>query len=315
MKAHTFFTGMAFSFACVVVSSCSGRDWPACTPMGAETCEGDTVMQCTGTPLAWTVKEDCAATGLVCKQVTEASAECSEQGGDACPAQGDETCQGDLVMQCTGTPLSWEEKRDCASIGRVCEQVTSVDADCELLVATFSTEDAFSTTENPFGVWSYGWSQASTPISFAPFDTLCSGVAGLIWYHSSLGSPCGSLDIASSPHLWKNTSDNAAHGVMPGQLSLHAGKNEEFASLRWTAPAEAHCQVHVKLFQGDAGETEAYVIRDGTIEMAYVEATSVDPVADVESDVVVGTTLDFLVGQVGTWDFGNTPIEVTLSCQ
>ena len=53
--------------------------------------------------------------------------------GESCPAEGNEVCSGDIVLQCNqvaGT-LEWTVKKDCRDTGRVCRVVSNIDADCE----------------------------------------------------------------------------------------------------------------------------------------------------------------------------------------
>jgi len=99
---------------------------------------------------------------------------------------------------------------------------------------TFDAAADFSTTNNPNGVWSYGWSSTLT----SAFN---------VYPYNGKIIPGKNLDLWVDPgHIASycpNVLHNATAGTItfssarwkPGQLSFHPGSNGEYSHVRWTA--------------------------------------------------------------------------------
>ncbi len=105
---------------CDVVSSaqCSDTFIQICT-RGSDGC------------LGWVDSVDCANNMQICDDST-GNVICASDCTDQCPTDGDTQCNGTQVETCNALPngcLDWEQTRDCADVGQLCEDYTG-DASC-----------------------------------------------------------------------------------------------------------------------------------------------------------------------------------------
>jgi hypothetical protein len=156
----------------------------------------------------------------------------------------------------------------------------------------------FSPTNNPNGVWSYGWSQSLG----SPFildtdhrvrdgidqwrgDLASDGNPGI--YHNGTTSP---IDLGSSVHY------------EPGEFGLHPGPNGEDAIARWTAPAAGTFVVSAAFFGEDflgPTSTDVHVLRNGkSLFDGAVTSFGRGGAASFTASLPLrrGDTLDFAVG-------------------
>lgn len=101
-----------------------------------------------------------------------------------------------------------------------------------LAAVIFDAAGDYSTTTNPNGAWSYGYSTAANPSAFVAYDTTQYLVAGLnVWDSSAL---------TDNPTVSKNMTNTALNYStatwQPYQLSLHPGRLGEISIVRFTAP-------------------------------------------------------------------------------
>ena len=92
----------------------------------------------------------------------------------------------------------------------------------------------FSKTNNPAGVWSYGW-EASVGAPFTLFDAKrVERGTDTVWYETVLYP----AEIDHSAHLWKNETGANFGEVPDGWVSLHPGpfSGVQPAVARWTSP-------------------------------------------------------------------------------
>ena len=179
-----------------------------------------------------------------------------------------------------------------------------------------------STTTNPNGVWSYGFDDpAVSGYGLTVFTTL--GVGD--WNTASWAWTGENKYI---PLFQKNLGDAAGiGGIAIGQVGLHPGwlgtsGTDHAAILRFTAPTSGLFNVRSQFFNGDFGETEAWIVRNGDLGTALsLGITSLNPAWDVDALLLTaGDTLDFVVGQFflnpsnGEYHYGDTtPLNVTIS--
>jgi hypothetical protein len=163
---------------------------------------------------------------------------------------------------------------------------------------TFDVAADFSTTNNPNGVWSYGWSSTLTSSfnrypNHGKFDPYPIDVwAGSNFPYSPNVSHNGTGSVVDSHPtiIWQ-----------PGQFSLHPGDNGEYSYARWTAP-EAGIFDIVAMFTGIdkfGTTTDVHVLHNGTSLPDGVG--SVNGFGDTWSfsttvSVVKDDTIDFAVG-------------------
>lgn len=173
--------------------------------------------------------------------------------------------------------------------------------------AVFDANNDYSDTANPNGAWSYGCSANSTLGSaFVAFDTFNAdggGTGNNEWSSSSLGH---------TPNFRKNTSDSTIFGANPGQVSLHPGPNNEYAILRFTAPAAGSYLIDSQFFAGDTGETDAHVLlnNDTASPLFSAPSTTTNPAFTTTVALQQGDVVDFVVGSLGDHNFDTTPLRV-----
>jgi hypothetical protein len=165
-----------------------------------------------------------------------------------------------------------------------------------------------STTSNPNGVWSYGYDPASTAgYQFKAFNKF----SNANWTDSQYQS-------SGTPAFGKNLSGATVSGVQPGQITLHPGPvpNGDAAILRFTAPISSLYNVSAKFFSGDSSETDAWIVTNGnfTSPLISLGVTSANPSHTITSlQLAAGETLDFVVGNHGSYTFDNTPLTVQIA--
>jgi hypothetical protein len=169
----------------------------------------------------------------------------------------------------------------------------------------------FSTTNNPFGAWSSGWTATmGSAFNIYTAKRVVDVPPSVVWYDPTNPDP------RAVPNFWKNASASAAYGVQPGQLSMHPGCTaNEYTVLRWTSPATATCTVNAQFFAGDIYETDANILKNSTTSLFSAASTTSNPAFASAVQVAVGDTLDFVVGTAADGcACDDTPVEVTVTC-
>jgi hypothetical protein len=178
--------------------------------------------------------------------------------------------------------------------------------------ASYNAVADFQTASNPGGVWSYGYSPAGgSGYSLVLFDYLITSAVGTGWGKSD-------YNTLNAPLIWKNTSSEKFAGVAPGQLSLHPGPEPsgDFTVLRFTAPVTSLYDVVGRFFAGDIGSMNASIVLNGNVgsPLKYFSDTTDQSVFHLAPvSILQGQTVDFVVGNNGSFYYGNTPISVTVT--
>jgi hypothetical protein len=159
----------------------------------------------------------------------------------------------------------------------------------------------FSLTNNPCGVWTYGYtaSLGSTPL------TVYSTVSGSSWIDPTNVT-------AGAPTVWKNLTSSTENSVGPGQVSEHPGPHREYSTSRWTAPRAATYSFAVQFFAGDIGTKDAAVLHGTTV--LYEGSPATNPTYSTTITMAAGDTFDVAVGLTAseTFNYGNTPVTCTV---
>ena len=166
----------------------------------------------------------------------------------------------------------------------------------------YDATSEFSLTDNPTGVWSYGW----MPTDYSVFNLYTDprvepGLANSTFWSKSASD--------TEPNIWRNDSpDHTYYYVGPGQLGLHPGRGSEPSVLRFTAPSAGTADINWQFFAGDGGAMSV-----GVRNSAGFLWTGVDAGTSSLSNFAVapGDTLDFLV--YGGFYYGNTPLDAVIS--
>ncbi len=165
----------------------------------------------------------------------------------------------------------------------------------------WSVRNDFSTTSNPSGPWSYGWTPDDNP--------------AFTRYTSRLQKP--GLDVWQGAKDWFgvyiNHSDETMYGARPGEVSIHPGPNREHSVVRWQAPRSCTIIVKGTFGSGDGGAMTVRVRHNAT-QLFLASDTSKDEPFLFELKVQQDDTVDFDVGcgRGGSMWCGTTPIDAEI---
>lgn len=177
--------------------------------------------------------------------------------------------------------------------------------------ATYDAAVDFSTTSNPTGAWSYGWSSQLT--SAIDLYNACFHDRGIDNWSDAGGLPPNVSHNGTSAPIFL-TPENITWQA--GQLALHPGANGEYSHVLWTAPAEASCVIDAEFSGIDhtGGSTDVHVLHngislfDGAVE-GYGDTASYSTTLSVSA----GDTIDFAVGfGAGGWWQDTTALAATI---
>src|SRR5262249_39070695 len=158
----------------------------------------------------------------------------------------------------------------------------------------------FSATNNPNGVWSYGWSATLGGTFNLNRDRAT--LEGIDFWQGNQGGIRGEPAVdhngTAMPLVLAGTVL-----FQPGQLGLHPGPHGEFSVLRWTAPEAGIITLAATFFGMDflyLTSTDVHVLYNGrSIFNSFVEGfgTQSQTGFTIPSlSVVAGDTIDFAVG-------------------
>jgi hypothetical protein len=177
----------------------------------------------------------------------------------------------------------------------------------------------FSSTNNPNGVWTYGWS--STLGSAFNLDVSRINDSGIDFWEGAIstGSPPGQFPYVSH----NGTSSTITYGgtvlYNPGQLGMHPGPQGQYSVIRFTAPAAGPYQL-ASSFAGldfiGPTTTDVHVLLDGSaIFNGNVDGFGAGsgPSFTTTFTLQKGDTVDFAVGfgTNGTYFNDSTGITAT----
>ena len=166
--------------------------------------------------------------------------------------------------------------------------------------STYSAADDFSSSNNPNGAWSYGWS--ATLGSTFNLDTTSTNsyqATGLIGW-------LGNQEPGGYPFVLDNDTAStilfgSATAVQPGQLLEHPGDGYH-AVVRWIAPFSGMYGISAT-FSGlsSAGDSvDVHILHNGTPIFNSAVFGSPSPTSySAITNLVVGDTIDFVVGDGG----------------
>jgi hypothetical protein len=191
--------------------------------------------------------------------------------------------------------------------------------------STFDLRADFSSSNNPNGVWSYGWSAVLGSIFHAYSQNSLPLNNGIdLWTDPGhcLGFPC-------TPNTGHNGTSTARFGetawFVPGQVTIHPGQAGEYSMIRWTAPAADPIQIDATFTGVDTvgTTTDVHILHNGfSIFDSFIDDTDgfSNLIPDTEVSlhalltVAAGDTIDFAVGRGknGTYFFDATGIQATI---
>jgi hypothetical protein len=177
------------------------------------------------------------------------------------------------------------------------------------VIRVFDAAADFSLASNPNGPWTYGATQVLGTITPFTVGDTTSGLPGFSLWHiapgitESLGAPVVAINVSNTTH---------PRGIRPGELAYHPGP-DSFGVIRWTAPAAGQFDIKALFTGGDLGDTEVFVLRGAT----PLFCGDINGFGDVETlrrgvTLAAGETIDFVVGNAGSFFFDTTLINVTI---
>lgn len=191
----------------------------------------------------------------------------------------------------------------------------------EVAKTSWDAQADFSLDFNPNGAWSAGvtGTLGGTPSLYTNKDrTITWGDDPLYGWTVN--------DWTNDPYFATNPQSREIGGMAPGQIALHPGQPGSglaFSVLRWTAPYSGTFAVTAQFFVGHsgpngAGDTEAYVLRNGSPEapLGTYPSTNTSPLFQQTITLNQGESLDFVVGPGNNGQdpdaYDSTPIEITI---
>lgn len=186
----------------------------------------------------------------------------------------------------------------------VCWSVPRADA------APVSVHDVaadFSRTNNPNGVWSYGWSFGlGSPVIESTDPRVREGLDTWRGNRAADGNPAIYENTTGSPILLGGTAL-----YQPGQFGLHPGPAGEFAVARWTAPASGTITIDSAFVGQDVFNTttDAHILHNGSVPLFASLVEGFGDTSEVYSRIIMtvlaGDTVDFSVGFGRNGNFSN----------
>jgi hypothetical protein len=148
----------------------------------------------------------------------------------------------------------------------------------------------FSTTRNPSGPWTYGWS-SDLAGSMTVFPNYMVHEGGQNWVDYSIMQ-------SRVPAIYYNPLDDAFIGKLPPHhIGIHPGPANQFTHCRWTAPKSGTYSIHASFTAVNSGGPHGYILENGTTvgDSPLPEGVEKDySFADVP--LAAGDTVEVVVG-------------------
>ncbi|MEG3843491.1 type II toxin-antitoxin system HicA family toxin [Microcoleus sp. herbarium14] len=156
----------------------------------------------------------------------------------------------------------------------------------------------FSGTNNPNGVWSYGWALTlRSPFVLSSTPRVREGLDSWWGNRAPDGNPGVYHNATGSPIVLGTTTR-----FEPGQLALHPGPNGEYGLVRWRAPEAGNISI-ASIFTGlnfvGPTTTDVHILHNNqSIFDNFVEGFGDDSAVRFDRNLAVlqGDTIDFAVG-------------------
>jgi hypothetical protein len=159
---------------------------------------------------------------------------------------------------------------------------------------TWDAAADFSNTDNPNGVWSYGWVSEEDFLAggyeLTLFNTI-DVVNALDRWARDNSEPCLVYNPSDTDTGWYG------QPVEPLTLALHPGPNDEKAIVRWTAPESGTFLISGSFFSQGNPTVDVHVLLNGeSLFSIDFFGPGSDPFDPPPATVKAGDTIDFAVG-------------------
>ena len=178
------------------------------------------------------------------------------------------------------------------------------------ILANWDLAADFSIVNNPNDAWSFGCTDTLGGLTLFPWHGYYDGVPH---WSTALGESNGFL--YSEPCIWKNTKTTSRQMVLPGEVCLHPSDGNRMAMVRWTSPIDGEISLSGAFGKGNIGDIELFIAKTnalGTKTLVHIADTFDTLAFYIDTNVVVGDKIDFLVGNAGNWNSDGTPLAVTI---
>ncbi len=186
------------------------------------------------------------------------------------------------------------------------------DNDCDPSTQlTMNLYDAFSTTTNPSGEWSFGYATDADGTGFTLYADYAEFDASVdYWTTSGIEGARVYRNHTASDWVYATTT------FAPMSLVLHPGAAGEYSAVRWTAPAATQCQVDVT-FSGRDSTSTLVGVYFGGVRMDGGEVSGFGATVPLVGffNIAAGDSVVFTVGPNGAYYFDSTGLAGTLSCR
>jgi alpha-galactosidase len=166
----------------------------------------------------------------------------------------------------------------------------------------------FSDTNNPSGVWSYGWGTGLYDFDLYDLVGPFAAESGPMWLEKE-------SDKATGPILWRNSTDTILYGVGAGKLAQHPGPDRH-CKIRWSSPGDIKEPYLLAVGQwgsGAGGAKHFWVVKNSS-EIIF---NASNETGDVPFELLLRAgdlvTLDFCQGAGEIWSNENAPLELTVT--
>jgi hypothetical protein len=151
----------------------------------------------------------------------------------------------------------------------------------------------FSATDNPNGVWAYGWVSYEDFVAggytLTFFDTTREWDELNHWGVAEGTEPAVLYNPTDAVHAFGNN-------VPPHTMALHPGGSDERAIIRWTAPESGTFLILGSFFSDGIPTTDLHVLLNGTsLFDDYLDGAQTKPFS-MQVVAVAGDAIDFAVG-------------------
>ncbi len=170
----------------------------------------------------------------------------------------------------------------------------TVTAVAPLPSGAYDAKAQFSSSQNPGGPWSYGWStNLAGPMTVYPDYLLSAGAGSEEWTDYSIAQD-------NTPHVSYYPGTTPYQDLPPQSLNIHPGPSNQFSRCRWTAPTSGTYSVQSSFTALDIGVPHGYLLINGTDEGDSLLPQGVEEDFNVASVVLAaGDTVEAVAG-VGT---------------
>ena len=166
-------------------------------------------------------------------------------------------------------------------------------------------DDFPTVTDNNSGNLRFGYKTSLASTEFIPQTNLITNEVDCAEWNS----------LVEEAHIWKNTTNFYYFGIAPGHVSFHPGWGTEVSVVRWISSFTGNVNIAGTFGQGDYGEVNVYIIKNNNMvsPLFSVLNTYNDTPFNLNSSVIDGDTIDFIVANSGDWVCDSTQLDLIIT--